>query len=391
MKVLGMISGTSHDGIDVAVVDFAARDGVLHGRVLHTASTPYPDELRERLMRALPPASLVFAEACALDTLIGEAFAHAAADAIDRAGGADLICSHGQTVYHWTEGRQVLGTMQIGQPAWIAERTGVPVVADVRIRDIAAGGQGAPLVALMDTMLLADLPGRPAGLNLGGIANMTVLRPDAGTPIAYDTGPANALIDAAAIRATGGRLRYDADGALGAAGTVHAALLARLLAEPYYALAAPKTTGKELFHAMYLDKVLVDHPEMSDVDVVATVTALTAETVAAEVRRHGVDTLVASGGGCANPTLMAMLADRLPGVRLTTTAEFGAPTDTKEAIAFALIGWQTAHGLPGNAPSCTGASGGRILGAIVPGAGPLRLPEPLAQPPAALRLSGARP
>jgi anhydro-N-acetylmuramic acid kinase len=396
MKVLGMISGTSHDGIDVAVVDFAARDGVLHGTVLHTASTPYPDELRERLMDALPPASLTFAETCALDTLIGAEFAAAAEAAIGCAGGADLICSHGQTVYHWTDGRRVLGTMQIGQPAWIAERTGLPVVADVRIRDIAAGGQGAPLVALMDTMLLADLPGRPAALNLGGIANMTVLRPGAGydgagTPVAYDTGPANALIDAAAIRATGGRLRYDADGALGAAGTVHPTLLARLLAEPYYALAAPKTTGKELFHAEYLDKVLGDHPGVSDVDIVATVTALTAETVAAEVRRYGVDTLVASGGGCANPTLVAMLADRLPGVRLTTTAEFGAPTDTKEAIAFALVGWHTAHGLPGNAPSCTGAVGGRILGAIVPGAGPLRLPEPLAQPPVTLRLSGARP
>jgi anhydro-N-acetylmuramic acid kinase len=390
MKVLGMISGTSHDGIDVAVVDFAAHDGVLHGTVLHAASTPYPDELRDRLMGALPPESLTLAEACALDTLIGEAFARAAADAIDRAGGADLICSHGQTVYHWTEGRRVLGTLQFGQPAWIAERTGVPVVADVRIRDIAAGGQGAPLVALMDTMLLADLPGRPAALNLGGIANMTVLRPAAGAPIAYDTGPANALIDAAAIRATGGRLRFDMDGALAAAGTVHPALLGRLLAEPYYALAAPKSTGKELFHAEYLDKVLGDHPGISDVDVAATVTALTAETVAAEVRRYGVDTLVASGGGCANPTLMAMLAERLPGVRLTTSAEFGAPTETKEAIAFALIGWQTAHGLPGNAPSCTGAEGGRILGAIVPGAGPLRLPQPLAVPPAALRLSGAR-
>lgn len=390
MKVLGMISGTSHDGIDVAVVDFAVHNGVLHGTVLHAASTPYPDELRDRLMRALPPESLTLAEACALDTLIGEAFAHAAVDAIDRAGGADLICSHGQTVYHWTEGRRVLGTMQFGQPAWIAERTGVPVVADVRIRDIAAGGQGAPLVSLMDTMLLADLPGRPAALNLGGIANMTVLRPAAGPPIAYDTGPANALIDAAAIRATGGRLRYDVDGALASAGTVHPALLDRLFAEPYYALAAPKSTGKELFHAEYLDKVLGEHPGISDVDVVATVTALTAETVAAEVRRYGVDTLVASGGGCANPALMTMLAERLPGVRLTTSAEFGAPTETKEAIAFALIGWRTAHGLPGNVPSCTGAEGGRILGAIVPGAGPLLLPQPLSAPPVALRLFGTR-
>jgi anhydro-N-acetylmuramic acid kinase len=388
-----MISGTSHDGIDVAVVNFAVRDGVLHGTVGHTDTVGYPPDLRDRLLRALPPAPLTFAEACALDTLIGQVFADAAVAAIQRGGPVELICSHGQTVYHWTEGQRVLGTLQIGQPAWIAEATGVPVVADVRIRDIVAGGQGAPLVALMDTMLLAGLPGRPAALNLGGIANMTVLRPTGGLavdPLAYDTGPANALMDAAAIRATGGRLRYDVDGALAAAGTVHHGLLSHLLDDPYYALRAPKTTGKELFNADYLDKALAMFPGISDPDVMATLTALTAQTVADEVRRYGVDTLVAAGGGCENPTLMAMLTRRLNGVRITTTAEFGAPTATKEAIAFALIGWQTAHGLPGNAPGATGAAGGRALGSIVPGAGPLRLPEPLPAAPQALRLTGER-
>ncbi len=389
MKVLGMISGTSHDGIDVAVVDFALSDGVLHGQVGYTASTPYPAQLRDRLMRTLPPAELTFAEMCALDTLIGRVFADIAADAIEHSGPVDLICSHGQTVYHWVEGRAVLGTLQLGQPAWIAERLGVPVVADVRIRDIVAGGQGAPLVSLMDTMLLAGVSGRPAGLNLGGIANMTVLRPSAvdGSPLAFDTGPANALIDAGAIRASDGRRRYDADGALAARGTIHTGLLEQLLDEPYYRLEAPKSTGKELFNADYLDKALAGFPDISDVDILATVTALTAQTVADEVRRYGVDTVVASGGGCDNPTLMAMLAARLPGVRLTTTAEFGAPTDTKEAIAFALLGWHTAHGLPGTVPSATGASGGRILGAIVPGAGGLRLPEPVAQAPDVLKLT----
>jgi len=375
-----------HDGIDVAVVDFAVVDGVLHGKVAYTASTPYAPELRERLVRALPPAPLTFAETCALDTLIGQAFAEAAAQAVALAGPVDLVCSHGQTVYHWVERRVVLGTLQIGQPAWIAERLGVPVVADVRIRDIVAGGQGAPLVPLMDTMLLAAVPGRPAALNLGGIANITVLRP---VPLAYDTGPANALIDAAALRASGGRHSYDAAGALAASGSIRDGLLSYLLQDNYYRLAAPKTTGKERFNADYLDKALTLFPGMPDADVAATVTALTAQTVADEVRRHGVDTLVASGGGCDNPTLMAMLTDRLPDVRLTTTAEFGAPTGTKEAIAFALIGWCTAHGLPGAVPSATGASGGRILGAIVPGAGPLRLPEPLPWAPAVLTLSGA--
>jgi anhydro-N-acetylmuramic acid kinase len=389
MRVLGMISGTSHDGIDVAAVDFELRDGVLHGRVGFSTSTPYAPSLRQRLMRALPPAPLTFAEACALDTLVGQAFADAAADAIAQAGPVDVICSHGQTVYHWVDGRAVLGTLQIGQPAWIAERSGVPVISDVRIRDIVAGGQGAPLVSIMDTMLLAGLPGRPAGLNLGGIANMTVLRPlTGGAPLAFDTGPANALIDAAAIRATDGRSAYDAGGALAAAGTVSDGLLKHLLDEAYYRLAAPKSTGKELFNADYLERALTGFGELSDVEIVATVTALTAQTVADEVRRYGVDTLVASGGGCENPTLMAMLAQRLPGVRLTTTAEFGAPTDTKEAIAFALLGWCTAHGLPGTVPSATGASAARILGTIAPGAGPLRLPEPVPVAPEVLRLTG---
>ncbi|MFE9657398.1 anhydro-N-acetylmuramic acid kinase [Micromonospora sp. NPDC006431] len=389
MKVLGLISGTSHDGIDVAAVDFALRDGVLHGTVGYAGSAPYPEELRARLMRALPPSALTFAEACELDTLIGQAFAEVAADAAGRAGGVDLICSHGQTVYHWVQGRQVRGTLQIGQPAWIAERTGVPVVADVRVRDVVAGGQGAPLVSMMDVLLLSGLPGRPAALNLGGIANLTVLRPPGfGGPVAYDTGPANALIDAAVVRASDGRLRYDADGRLAAAGRVHAGLLAELLAEPYYRLEAPKTTGKELFHAAYLESALRAHPDLPDADVAATLTALTAQTVADQVCRHDVDTLVASGGGCANPTLMGMLRERLPRVRVTAADEFGAPADTKEAIAFALLGWHTAQGLPATVPSCTGATGARVLGAIVPGAGPLRLPAPLATAPTALRLTG---
>ena len=392
MRVLGMISGTSHDGIDAAVVDFSLSGGELRGSVAFSTSTPYPGSLRERLMRALPPGSLTFAEACALDTLVGQAFADAAAAAIAEAGPVDLICSHGQTVYHWVDGRTVLGTLQIGQPAWIAERTGVPVVSDIRIRDIVAGGQGAPLMSIMDVMLLAGLPGRPAGLNLGGIANMTVLRPPGGdAPLAFDTGPANALIDAAAIHATDGRQSFDGGGALAAAGTVNDALLKHLLDEPYYRLDAPKTTGKELFNADYLERALDGFRELSHVDIAATVTALTAHTVADEVRRFGVDTLVASGGGCDNPTLMAMLARRLPGVRLTTTAEFGAPTDTKEAIAFALMGWCTAHGLPGTVPSATGAAGARILGTIQPGAGPLRLPEPVPVPPEVLRLTGGSP
>jgi anhydro-N-acetylmuramic acid kinase len=373
VKVLGLISGTSHDGIDAAVVDFALDGDVLHGQVTAATSTPYDPALRARIRAALPPATTTLAELCALDTLIGQAFAGAAAAAPP----VDAVCSHGQTVYHWVEGARALGTLQIGQPAWIAERLGVPVVADVRIRDITAGGQGAPLVSYLDTLLLAALPGRPAALNLGGIANVTVP-----TQLAWDTGPANALIDAAVLRTGAHPAGYDVDGALAARGRVDEDLLADLLAEPYYRLPPPKSTGKELFHEGYLDPFLGIDP----VDLIATLTALTARTVADAVRGAGVDTLVVSGGGAANPTLLGMLGAELPGVRFVPSADLGAPRDAKEAIAFALIGWLTLHGLPATLPSCTGASGERILGTITPGAGPLRLPEPAAVP-TALRLT----
>jgi anhydro-N-acetylmuramic acid kinase len=375
VKVLGLISGTSHDGIDAAVVDFTLRGDVLHGHVTAAASTPYDPALRARIRAALPPAATSLAEVCALDTLIGQAFADAAAAAPP----VDAVCSHGQTVYHWIDGARALGTLQIGQPAWIAERLGVPVVADVRIRDITAGGQGAPLVSYLDTLLLAGLPGRPAALNLGGIANITLRG-----RLAWDTGPANALTDAAVLRTGAHPAGYDVDGGIAARGHVDEELLATLLAEPYYRLPPPKSTGKELFHDGYLDAALARSIEPAD--LIATLTALTARTVADAARGAGVDTLVVSGGGAANPTLLDMLGAELPGVRLVPSVELGAPRDAKEAIAFALIGWQTLHGLPATLPSCTGARGARVLGTITPGAGPLRLPEPAALP-SALRLT----
>jgi anhydro-N-acetylmuramic acid kinase len=388
MKVLGMISGTSHDGIDVAIVDFRLDGDLLRGSLLHADSVPYEPALRDHLVRTLPPAELRYADVCELDTRIGQAFAEVAAGAIAASGPVDLVCSHGQTVFHWVEGAHALGTLQLGQPAWVAERTGAPVVADVRVRDLTVGGHGAPLVSLMDALLLGDLPGVPAALNLGGISNMTVLRGPGG-PLAYDIGPANALIDAAVRGMTGGIRSFDADGRIAASGRVDEALLAQLLDEPYYALPVPRSTGKELFNAAYVHAFQGRHPDLSGPDLVATLTALTARTVADAVAAHGVDTLVCSGGGCANPTLMAMLRERAAGVDVRLVSEFGAPVDTKEAICFALIGWHTAHGLPGTIPTCTGAREARVLGTIVPGLGPLRLPEPLASPPRALRLDGA--
>ncbi|WP_372594750.1 anhydro-N-acetylmuramic acid kinase [Actinotalea sp.] len=385
-----MISGTSHDGIDTAVVDLVHAEGGLTGTVVHTGSTPYSAELRARLVAALPPAPTTLAEVCELDTLIGQAFARAAVAVVEESGPVDLICSHGQTVFHWIADGAALGTLQLGQPAWIAEATGAPVVSDVRARDLTVGGQGAPLVSFLDSLLLAGVPGTRAALNLGGISNMTVVGPG-GDLLAYDIGPSNALIDAVVVERGLNPLGYDRDGAIAAAGTVDEALLAVLLAEPYYALPAPKSTGKELFHGAYvhaaLDRAGTDP---SDADLLATLTELTVRTVAAEVRRAGVSTLVASGGGCRNPVLLAGLRAALPEVDVLLSDDLGAPADEKEAIAFALLGWCTVHGVPGTLPAGTGAREARILGSITPGSGPLVLPDPLEVPLGSLALVDGR-
>lgn len=364
MRVIGLMSGTSYDAVDAAAADLGLDGDTLTLRPLGHLGEPYAGGLRAALAAALPPADTTLAEVCRLDTLIGRAFA-AVAVAADRHlcdGRAELIASHGQTVYHWAEGGTVHGTLQIGQPAWIAEATGLPVVADLRPRDIAAGGQGAPLVSLVDLLWLRGRPGTPVALNLGGIANLTA--PD-GT--AFDTGPACALVDAAVRDHTGGRLPYDVDGALASRGTVHAPLLARLLDEPYYALPVPRTTGKELFHGGYLRAALAGFPGLPARDVVATLTRLTARTVGDAVRSVRATEVIASGGGTRNPVLMRMLGEELPGVALLTSDALGLPAEAKEAYAFAVLGFLTVHGLPGTDPVSTGARHASLLGSVTPG------------------------
>jgi anhydro-N-acetylmuramic acid kinase len=383
VKVLGMISGTSFDGIDVACAEIARSGDELVLTPLGSKSFEYPAEVHAAIASALPPAATTMEAVCRLDTAIGQAFASAAGDAVDEFGGGevDLIVSHGQTLFHWIGGDgHALGTLQLGQPAWIAEATGVPVLSDVRARDVAAGGHGAPLVSVLDVLLLADSDRPRAALNLGGISNMTVV--GAGRePIAYDIGPANALLDAAIRALTGGREHYDAGGQRAARGSVDEALLARLLDEPYYAAAPPKSTGKELFHLDYLVERAGPVETWSGDDLLATLTALTARTVAQEVRRWEVAEVLAAGGGTSNPTLMELLAAETPGVRWGTIAELGLPPRAKEPYAFALIGYLTLHGLAGAAPSCTGARGERLLGTLTPGSGPLQLPPPAADAP----------
>ncbi|MFE2069722.1 anhydro-N-acetylmuramic acid kinase [Streptomyces sp. NPDC059467] len=379
MLVIGLMSGTSHDAVDAAAAELRLAGGTLLLKPLGMVSTPYDEELRESLATALPPAAVPLARVCLLDTRIGQAFAAAAVRADRELCGrrAELVASHGQTVYHWAERGRVYGTLQLGQPAWIAEATGLPVVADFRPRDVAAGGQGAPLVSLVDLLWLRGRPGTPVALNIGGIANLTA--PD-GT--AFDTGPGCALMDAAAREFTGGRAAYDVDGALAARGRPDAALLEELLADPYYALSAPKTTGKELFHAGYWRA-----PEgLSAEDALATLTLLTARTVADAVRGVGATEVIVSGGGTRNPVLMTVLRTELPGIPVRVSDDLGLPAAAKEAYAFAVLGFLTAHGLAGTVPAATGARHPSLLGSLTPGRDGLRLPPPAAGPPTRMRI-----
>ncbi|MFD1149892.1 anhydro-N-acetylmuramic acid kinase [Saccharothrix hoggarensis] len=364
MKVIGLISGTSMDAIDVAVADLFLDGPTVVLTPLEHAEHPFPAALREA------PTSA--ADLCVLDTRLGQAFAEVAA----RYQG-DLVSSLGQTVHHWVEDGRCLGTLQLGQPAWIAEVTGLPVVSDLRVRDVAAGGHGAPLASTLDALWLAGFGSPATALNIGGIANITKVSPEG--VIAYDTGPGNALMDAAMTVLSGGRRTQDTDGEFARRGHVHAELLDRLLADPYYDLPAPKSTGKEHFNRAYLDRFTAGLT-LSAEDFLATLTELTARTIAAECE----GTVIGSGGGMRNPVLVESLGRH---VDLRTSDELGLPAAAKEAYLAALLGFLTWHGLPANVPSATGAAGPRPLGSITPGRYPLRLPEPAITAVTGLRVS----
>jgi anhydro-N-acetylmuramic acid kinase len=405
--VVGLMSGTSMDGIDAAAADLELDGDVLRLTPLGHDTTAYSAELVAALRAALPPNATTMEAVCRLDTAVGQEFAAAAERARERHPGAALVVAHGQTVFHWVEdGGRVAGTLQIGRPAWIAERAGLPVVSDLRSADVAAGGQGAPLVSLFDVLLLSGdaalggsrrpdrgdtprPPGPRAALNLGGIANLTVVHGDLhpGRALAYDAGPANALLDAAVVALTGGAETCDRGGDRAARGTVDDGLLAVLLDDPFLVQAPPKTTGKERYHHAFTEAALARlGRDVAGDDLLATLTAHAAEVAAAECRRHGVAEIIASGGGTDNPGLMGALAERVAPARLRSIDELGVPSSAKEAYAFAVLGFLTWQGLPGNVPSCTGARHPAVLGTITPGGAPLALPPPVASAPSRLEV-----
>ena len=385
MKVIGLMSGTSADGIDAALLEIGPGKGLPKLRLLHFAVFPFPAGLRQRILHAADDCRGGAGELCHLNAYLGEMFAKAAVSVARRAGvklrEVALIGSHGQTIMHLPRlradcGMSVRSTLQIGEPSVIAERTGVTTVADFRPRDVAAGGEGAPLTPYLHALLFRHPRQDRIVLNLGGIANLTFLPKGRGLGgvQAFDTGPGNVLIDGLMARLTGGELAGDLDGRIAASGRTEPHLLRWLMAHAHLRRRPPKSTGRESFGPALIDAVLRRGAarRMAEEDLVATVTAFTAQSVALHVRRdlpRGAASaqLIICGGGANNPTLITRLQEALPESRLLTADEAGFPGRAIEASAFGLLAYLTARGLPGNLPTITGAVHHAILGKIIPG------------------------
>ena len=369
---VGLMSGTSLDGISAAVARFTPTgEAGYRTELLGFHVHDYSAAQRARLAAAMQGGSA--RDYCRLAADLGGWLADAAIAVLAGAGVARgdvrAIGSHGQTIWH----EPGHSTWQLDDPSVIAERVGLPVLSDFRSRDVAAGGQGAPLVPIADALLFAG-PGWRALQNIGGIGNVTVVPPDGtlASVRAFDTGPGVRVIDALVHRLDPAR-RYDDDGQLAAAGTVAEETVAALLAEPYFALEPPKSTGRELFDAAYVDRLVQrvreERAGASDADLVATATALTARSIADAYRRfvpEPVDEVLLSGGGARNGTLRRMLAAALPDLAVRTFDERYFDGEAKEAVAFALLAHLHLEGLPGNVPTATGARGARVLGRLTP-------------------------
>ncbi|MEW5559850.1 anhydro-N-acetylmuramic acid kinase [Enterobacter asburiae] len=362
-RYIGVMSGTSLDGVDVVL---AAMDDNMVAQQA-SLSYPIPIALKEAILAICQGQQLTLSQYGQLDTRLGHLFADAvlALMAQENLKASDVIAigCHGQTVWHEPDG-EAPHTLQIGDNNIVAARTGVTVVGDFRRRDIALGGQGAPLVPAFHHALLADPQERRIVLNIGGIANLSMLCP--GLPVkGHDTGPGNMLMDAWIWRQCG--KPYDKDAEWASSGKVILPLLQEMLSDPWFALPAPKSTGREYFNYGWLERQLAKHPGLAAKDVMTTLTELTAVTISEQVLLSGgCERLLVCGGGSRNPLLMARLAGLLPGTEVSTTDEAGVSGDDMEGLAFAWLAWRTLNGLPGNLPSVTGASEPTVLGAIFP-------------------------
>jgi len=384
MKVIGLMSGTSADGIDAALVE-VGRDPISL-RLLAFEVFPYPAAFQKRLLDLASGAPKSIALLCHLNAEMGERLAEAAVRIAQQAGvplhQIGLIGSHGQTVCHLPLPKRagrwpVRSTLQIGESSIIAERTGVATVSDFRARDMAAGGEGAPLTPALHYILFSDAARSRTVVNIGGISNITVLSAGASMAetVAFDAGPGNMLIDGIVGALTGGRQQMDRDGRRAARGQVHIGLLRSLMRHPFIRRPPPKSTGRETFGPQAVAWVLAKGKALPPDDLVATATAFTANAIAENIRRFvkgSVDEVFICGGGGRNPTLIKMLSDTLSQTTVRTTDAIGHPGRAIEAMAFALLAYQTWHGKAGNIPAVTGARRPVILGKIVPGRVPIR-------------------
>lgn len=383
MKVVGLMSGTSGDGVDAALVDIRGSGHDLKVTPLAFVSCPYPDDLQQ-LVLAVSARGTV-SEICHLNVVLGEWFAKAAARVIKQAGlepvKIDLIGSHGQTIHHLPNAVDepgvgtVRSTLQIAEPAIIAERTGIATVANFRPRDMAAGGQGAPLTPYVHYVLLRDKKRSRLIVNLGGISNVTYLPAGKGLDaiLAFDTGPGNMVMDGLIRRLTKGRETMDRGGKLAAKGKVAIGLLAKLLAHPYLKRNPPKSTGREEFGDAFVEQILAAQKahRLKSEDVLATCSLFTAITLGSARRWLGgpVDEVLVGGGGVRNRALMSNLSSVFSPVPVRTFEVAGWQSKAFEAVAFAVLAYQTFHGECANVPAVTGATHPVVLGTITPGRG----------------------
>ncbi|MFH1884864.1 MAG: anhydro-N-acetylmuramic acid kinase [Planctomycetota bacterium] len=378
MRIAGLMSGTSVDGVDVAVVDITKQK--VH--LLAFDVFPYPPALRREILRLCRPESARLDNICHYNFVLGEVFADAIIKLCRKSGiplsSIDLVGSHGQTIYHNPRGKRysrttVRSTLQIGEPSVVAHRTGITTVADFRPRDIAAGGEGAPLVPYADYFLFGHNRLSRAVQNIGGIANVTFLPRGCKQDdiIAFDTGPGNVVIDSIIRLISGGKKRFDPAGKMAEQGTVNKRLLNEMLRHPFLRRRPPKSTGREEFGSAFANRIYQQAAQkgLADFCLVATVTAFTANSIARAYHQFlptMPDEVILCGGGSHNDTLVEMLRSDLPNVKVLSTEDFGISVDAKEAVSFAILAWATINGLTNNVPGATGADRPVVLGKIIP-------------------------
>ncbi|MBF0457815.1 MAG: anhydro-N-acetylmuramic acid kinase [Nitrospirae bacterium] len=367
--IVGLMSGTSHDGVDAALVEIKGTNGSnIEVRVIRHIHVPYDKKLREAVRQAFTGDTELI---CRLNFTLGEVFSKAALRVIALTGvdpkDIDAVASHGQTICHVPpKGKTCGSTLQIGEPAMIAERTGIITVSGFRTKDMAAGGEGAPLVPLGDYLLFQKSGSVRAVLNVGGIANVTIIRERPEDSIAFDTGPGNALMDEAVRIFSHGKKTFDKNGSIAKRGELNKALLNELINHPYYKRRPPKSTGRELFGTRMAEDIISRSRSMSQEAILSTLAHLTARTIYNSIAPYKPDEVIAAGGGAKNLFLMGILRELLvsKGIALNNIGEYGIDAEAREAVCFAILGMRTLKGMPGNLPSATGAAREVILGNI---------------------------